>query len=597
MAVTQVTSTVNSSLEPNTQEINTLKVRMTEQEELLSNKVPEITSIAAASAVATAAVTSNTTRQTALETTFEALVINAGSSNAEIVAARGSEVYLPDRLDGVDAQLAETATFHMSKTLGKLNNGENVVIVFLGDSTTEYNATTNGLPNHVGLLTTWLNGLYPGQITVINAGLSGDGARQMWKRSYKDVLVNNPDLIIVCTGVNDQGGANAVSLSTFRQNYENLIKNIIATSDCDIVLRTPNVVINPVDSIAIDVFNDVTRALAGKYKLGLYDLFKIMQADIENGIITLTVPAFMQDGVHPNENGHIYISEHFKPYFTPTNYVIEPLSSFKMINGSDGFAPRNTGFVEALNTNYMNGRVVSWATASRYTETCFYGSDFTVVFTGGTAGGQFIVYIDGVAQPLVDAYSVSTEYRMFANYSVPSGEHAIRIENQATKNAASAGYNIIIEGILFKKETTINENIIKPYGFALIAQTAITNLTASTNQTFLFNSVTDNADIVDVSLATGEITIKKTGLYDLLFSTTLTADADATISVGYYKNTVNQKTLKDSMQSGTGSKIKTIDFVETVELIAGDILKFYVNVGGVTPTAAASAGIRISKKL
>ena len=114
MAVTQVTSTVNSSLEPNTQEINTLKVRMTEQEELLSNKVPEITSVAAASAVATAAVTSNTAKQTALETTFEALVINAGSSNAEIVASRGSEAYLPDRLTKVDAQLADNALYGRS---------------------------------------------------------------------------------------------------------------------------------------------------------------------------------------------------------------------------------------------------------------------------------------------------------------------------------------------------------------------------------------------------------------------------------------------------------------------------------------------------
>ena len=101
MAVTQVTSTVNSSLEPNTQEINTLKVRMTEQEALLSDKVPEITSIAAS-------VTSNTTRQTALEGTFSSLVINAGGSNAEIVVARGGEVDLSTRLSGVDTQLAKS---------------------------------------------------------------------------------------------------------------------------------------------------------------------------------------------------------------------------------------------------------------------------------------------------------------------------------------------------------------------------------------------------------------------------------------------------------------------------------------------------------
>jgi len=55
-------------------------------------------------------VVSTTAKQTALETVFDNLVINAGSSNAEVVAARGSAVSLPVRLSGVDAQLAETTT-------------------------------------------------------------------------------------------------------------------------------------------------------------------------------------------------------------------------------------------------------------------------------------------------------------------------------------------------------------------------------------------------------------------------------------------------------------------------------------------------------
>lgn len=108
MAVTQVTSTVNSSLEPNTQEINTLKVRMTEQEELLSSKVPAITSTTARQTVVEG-------KENVLEGQFGSLVINAGSSNAEIVAGRTSVVTgqtfdtMGHRVDGVDAQLADNA--------------------------------------------------------------------------------------------------------------------------------------------------------------------------------------------------------------------------------------------------------------------------------------------------------------------------------------------------------------------------------------------------------------------------------------------------------------------------------------------------------
>jgi len=103
VAVTVISTTLDSSIIPNTQAFNTLSVRMTEQENLLSTNVPVISSL-----VATAA--SNTVRQDTLETTFNGLIINAGSSNAEIVAARGSEAYLPDRLTKVDTQLAENAS-------------------------------------------------------------------------------------------------------------------------------------------------------------------------------------------------------------------------------------------------------------------------------------------------------------------------------------------------------------------------------------------------------------------------------------------------------------------------------------------------------
>ena len=104
MAVTVISTTLDSSIVPNTQALNTLNTRMTEQEKLLSTNVPAIASVVASNAATVA-------RQNTLETTFNALVINAGSSNAEIVAARGASPSLVVRLDGVTAQLADNALY------------------------------------------------------------------------------------------------------------------------------------------------------------------------------------------------------------------------------------------------------------------------------------------------------------------------------------------------------------------------------------------------------------------------------------------------------------------------------------------------------
>jgi len=156
MAVTVISTTLDSSIIPNTQAFNTLSVRMTEQENLLSANVPVISSVVASNVVTVAALASNTERQDTLETTFNGLIINAGSSNAEIVAARGSAVSLPVRLSEVDTQLADNATqmkdygFNLDNThLAHYRNAVYPKIVFWGDSITAGSGATTATSDYV----------------------------------------------------------------------------------------------------------------------------------------------------------------------------------------------------------------------------------------------------------------------------------------------------------------------------------------------------------------------------------------------------------------------------------------------------------------
>jgi len=97
---------------------------MTEQETQLSVSVPLINT-------ASVNVIANTARQNTLESTFNSLVINAGSSNAEIVVARGGKADLNTRLGLVDAQLAENASHQKisSKTYGTFDTAAVVGII------------------------------------------------------------------------------------------------------------------------------------------------------------------------------------------------------------------------------------------------------------------------------------------------------------------------------------------------------------------------------------------------------------------------------------------------------------------------------------
>jgi lysophospholipase L1-like esterase len=485
-------------------------------------------------------------------------------------------------------------TFHASRFISKLQNGESATVVFLGDSTTELNATTEGSPNHVGLLETWLDSLYPGLVTVVNAGVSGNSIIQMWRRVYKDVLSQTPDLIVICSGINDYGGTNAITLQEYIDNYNMIIREILSHLECDIIIRTPNPVISSAFNAGMEDFNDASEVISKKYNLGFFDLYTEMSGDIADG--TIVQADLMYDSIHPNADGHEYIYEKFQDYFTPTGTVEKPVNSYKMINGLDGLIPRNTGASETSNTNYMNGTVLSWNTTSRYIETEFIGSDFSVVYTAGASCGQFIVYIDDIAQTLVDTYAASTTYRSFVSYSVASGKHKIKIENQATKNASSSGYNINIEGLIFLRENTANADIIQPYEYALVKQTGTVTLTPGVASTFIFNSVTDNADIINQNIGTGVITIKKAGLYSLRFTSRITTDPDSLIVLAYNKNTVTQVSTFRNLSDSTGAKTETIDLIDTAEFAANDELLFTIAAGGTAPaTVAATTFLTITK--
>lgn len=193
----------------------------------------------------------------------------------------------------------------------KLQNGEEVTIAFLGDSTTEKNDTTDGELNHVGLLTEWFNEEYPDQVNVVNAGVSGNTVVQMNDRLYDDVLYRNPDLVIISSGLNDASGTLKITVDEFKETYESIITDVLE-SDAEVILRTPNLTQNPQTNEDLFEYVEVTRSLAEEYNLGLYDFYNIEESGISNGEVNQA--DLMTDTIHPNAEGQNYIYENFKPF-------------------------------------------------------------------------------------------------------------------------------------------------------------------------------------------------------------------------------------------------------------------------------------------
>ena len=133
------------------------------------------------------------------------------------------------------------------------DNGEcrGVSIAFLGDSVTQ--GCFENYKNQEGCIATVFDKnsafhmymskiftlLYPSvPVNIINAGISGGSAPHGLARLERDVLRYNPDLVVVCFGLNDSGGG----MEKLPQ-YEDALRNIfgkLQKHDIEVIFMSPN---------------------------------------------------------------------------------------------------------------------------------------------------------------------------------------------------------------------------------------------------------------------------------------------------------------------------------------------------------------------
>ena len=130
----------------------------------------------------------------------------------------------------------------------KLQAGEPVTIVFLGDSITAQKAEDmhDGQGSYVDRFAKYLEARYAGskvvvtpketvvapaakRVVIVKAGIGGNDSGQGLARMDKDVMSHKPDLVVIMFGVNDEnkkGDGNVVPPGEYRANFEKMIEKV-----------------------------------------------------------------------------------------------------------------------------------------------------------------------------------------------------------------------------------------------------------------------------------------------------------------------------------------------------------------------------------
>jgi lysophospholipase L1-like esterase len=183
---------------------------------------------------------------------------------------------------------------------------EPVRIVCIGDSITGVYYHTGGLRAYPEMLQIALQKIHPqAQITVRNAGISGDTTTGGLKRLERDVLAHKPHLVTVMFGMNDLV---RTPVADFQKNLREIIRRCRAI-DAEVVLCTQNSIVESPQrpGAKLAEFTQAIRDIAKAESLPVADCFAAFES--VHAMDALEWDLLLSDAIHPNMAGHKLFAE------------------------------------------------------------------------------------------------------------------------------------------------------------------------------------------------------------------------------------------------------------------------------------------------
>jgi len=193
-----------------------------------------------------------------------ALLASSGAAQAEL-----AEVPCPSAAEysGLGTTLPTTAA--------ALRRGDELVIVAIGSSSTAGTGASNGKHTYPARLEGELHRRWPGhRVRVINKGIGGEEAPQMLARFQRDVLSQNPDLVIW------QAGTNMLLRNGTRETLQPLLRSgiqALKAEHIDVVLMDPQYAPKVTDVPNHSGFVTAIAETAQEQHVGLFHRFALMR--------------------------------------------------------------------------------------------------------------------------------------------------------------------------------------------------------------------------------------------------------------------------------------------------------------------------------
>ncbi len=353
----------------------------------------------------------------------------------------------------------------LDNTFLKLKNDKKLTIGYFGGSITEAHNDGNSYRN---LVTKWFRESYPdAEITEINAAIGGTGSVFGIYRCDRDLLVHDPDLVLVEYCVNDSGMSYYATLPPMETIYRKILKH---NPMCDIIciITTEKDITDRIEKGIEYESRSASVAVSHHYSIPSIDVGSVMYSEIlKNGGDYLK---YTSDNVHPNNCGHkVYADciisrlvgyaekasgerrEHTIP--SPLSAKTSDNAGMTACREMDGFKADGFTFVDESLCGRFDG----------YMEGKNPGDSMSFEFMGDTIGfyfmmaedsGNIIYSVDGGEERVCGTWDhYCKSFRRVGGGPVLSGleygRHTVKLRISDQKTEESTGTTIRIGAILY----------------------------------------------------------------------------------------------------------------------------------------------------
>lgn len=230
-------------------------------------------------------------------------------------------------------------SYRVTKLMEKLGNNEEVKIAYLGGSITEGYKVSNK-ECYTYKTTEKIKETFNNQnVTMINAGLSGTSSTIGLLRVNEDVLLYNPDIIVIEFAVND--GQDEVN----RLAFESLIKKCLLSDNEPVVILLFTVLENGYTC------ENTMKEIGESYGLPMISVNTSLELQLREG--TLIWSDYAYDEAHPTNHGHTMISQYLSHYFSCSKKVYD-IGFRGEVKDYTGYSPIGSKFYKVAFYNSTN---------------------------------------------------------------------------------------------------------------------------------------------------------------------------------------------------------------------------------------------------